>query len=390
MHSSAMPDTKPQATEHESQHSDHSGEQPTSTTSKTTVSPVIAMTFLIVVLLTVLLAMRLNSPSKDKELATLQAKIDQLNFRSGSAGISGISGEQLPDIATRIKKDADSMVLLAERYKQLIGDANAELVRKNADLLSAEQYRQTLTNDLVKYKNELQQAKSGAYEVDSLRREVADLKAQRDAQAGELASLKKQLADAGEMASTADLADLQRKFDETLRQKDFFESRARELESELSKQKSLFAKSENELLPAAVELFKTLRKLENQSDLEITKAYSRIGSELGAEVVKTMTFPTGSAKMNPADETPVRMLINDVADGDMLLVVGYASETGNVDGNRTLSSDRATGVAELLSSAKRPGQQVQAVYLGQTDRFGSRFPERNQCCEIWHIRAKQQ
>jgi flagellar motor protein MotB len=60
-----------------------------------------------------------------------------------------------------------------------------------------------------------------------------------------------------------------------------------------------------------------------------------------------------------------------------------------VDGNRTLSSDRATGVAELLTTVKTPGQKVQAVYLGQTDRFGSRIPERNQCCEVWHIRAKK-
>ena len=91
--------------------------------------------------------------------------------------------------------------------------------------------------------------------------------------------------------------------------------------------------------------------------------------------------------MNPADEEPVRQLLAEIPDGDMLFVVGYASETGNVDTNRTLSSDRATGVAELLTSVKRPGQKVQATYLGQTDRFGSRIPERNQCCEVWHIRA---
>jgi hypothetical protein len=31
---------------------------------------------------------------------------------------------------------------------------------------------------------------------------------------------------------------------------------------------------------------------------------------------------------------------------------------------------------------------VQAVYLGQTDRFSSRVPERNQICEVWRIRRK--
>jgi outer membrane protein OmpA-like peptidoglycan-associated protein len=110
--------------------------------------------------------------------------------------------------------------------------------------------------------------------------------------------------------------------------------------------------------------------------------------DLGASVVKDLTFPTGSAKMGAADEDPVRSLVENVPDGDMLLVIGYASETGNVDGNRTLSSDRATAVAELLTSVKQPGQLVQAVYMGQTDRFSSRTPERNQICEIWHIRGK--
>jgi outer membrane protein OmpA-like peptidoglycan-associated protein len=84
----------------------------------------------------------------------------------------------------------------------------------------------------------------------------------------------------------------------------------------------------------------------------------------------------------------VRGLVNELPDGDLLLVIGYASETGNEDKNRKLSSDRATAVAELYSSLKRPTQLVQAVYLGQTDRFSSRIPERNQLCEIWRIRKK--
>jgi flagellar motor protein MotB len=60
-----------------------------------------------------------------------------------------------------------------------------------------------------------------------------------------------------------------------------------------------------------------------------------------------------------------------------------------VDSNRVLSSDRATAVAQSFSANKRPGQLVQAVYLGQTDRFSSRIPERNQLVEIWRIRKKQ-
>ena len=105
-------------------------------------------------------------------------------------------------------------------------------------------------------------------------------------------------------------------------------------------------------------------------------------------MIKTLTFPTGSAKLDAADEDPVRRLLDNVPDGDLLLAIGYASETGNVDSNGKLSSDRATAVAELLTSVKRPGQQVQAVYLGQTDRFSSRTPESNQLVEVWQIHKK--
>ena len=49
----------------------------------------------------------------------------------------------------------------------------------------------------------------------------------------------------------------------------------------------------------------------------------------------------------------IRNLVNDIPDGDLVLAVGYASETGNVDSNRTLSSDRATAVARVLELAPR-------------------------------------
>ena len=92
--------------------------------------------------------------------------------------------------------------------------------------------------------------------------------------------------------------------------------------------------------------------------------------------------------LSAPDEETVRNLAAEIPEGDLMLVIGYASETGNVDGNRVLSSDRATAVARMYSDIKRPGQLAQAVYLGQTDRFSSKIPERNQLCEIWRVRKK--
>ncbi|MEI6675955.1 MAG: OmpA family protein [Verrucomicrobiota bacterium] len=383
-----MPDTQNQPSGQESTAPATQGNPPADRANKLTVTPTQAMILVIVALLVVLIVMKLKTPTESQKLAPLRAEIEELKRHSGSIGLpTAGGGEQLEDIAERMKKDADSMVLLAGRYKQLIDDGNAELLKKNADLLRSEQYRQVMSNDYDRVKNELQQAKSGGYDADSLRREVADLKVRRESQAAELAGLKQRLAAAGEQAPKADLDNMQRRLEEITRTKEFFESRAKELESELGKAR-LFARSENELLPAAVKLFQTLRQLENQSESDFKKAYAQIGTDLSANVLKTLAFPTKSARMDAAEEEPLRQILTNVPDGDMVLVIGYASETGNVDGNRTLSSDRATAVAELLTSVKRPGQQVQAVYLGQTNRFSSRTPERNQLCEIWQIRKQ--
>ena len=92
------------------------------------------------------------------------------------------------------------------------------------------------------------------------------MKAQRDALAAELAAVRQELAAKGQGVSADDFADLQRRFEETLRAKEFFEAKVKELEGDLSKAK-LFASSENELLPAAVELFRSLRQLEGKAGL---------------------------------------------------------------------------------------------------------------------------
>jgi outer membrane protein OmpA-like peptidoglycan-associated protein len=103
----------------------------------------------------------------------------------------------------------------------------------------------------------------------------------------------------------------------------------------------------------------------------------------------TLSFATGSSTLSKKDLSQIDEIVSaEVPDGDLTLIIGYASETGNPDANQNLSSDRATAAAEYFASNKRPGQLVQAVYLGQTDRFSSRVPERNQICEVWRIRRK--
>lgn len=357
--------------------------------------PAVALAFVIIALLGVLIVMVLRGnrglASGSPEVTQLQAEANalrtQLNNERVAMGLRPLEGggaESVEEIAARLKKDADTMVALATSFQAMLADKDVEIKAKNAEILRLEQLRQSFAAESKRLNDELQRALVNGSETDLLRRDLAASKAKCDALATELAALRAK----GEGIPSDEFADLKRRYEETLRAKEFFEAKVQELESELSKAR-LFASSENELLPAAVELFRSLRQLEGKADSEISTAYSSLGVSLGANVLHTLNFATGSSTLIPADEEKIRGMVSEIPDGDLLFVVGYASETGNVDNNRTLSSDRATVAAQLFSSVKRPGQLVQAVYLGQTDRFSSRIPERNQIVEIWRIRKKQ-
>jgi outer membrane protein OmpA-like peptidoglycan-associated protein len=362
--------------------------------SKPSLPPAVALAFVIIALLGVLIVMVLKNGSwrstpSDADVSALQAEANALrseyNRERVAMGLRPVEGdsEAIEEVAGRVKKDADTLVALATSYQRMLAEKDSELTARNAEILRLERLRQSLSAEITRLQGELQRSMVNGSDNDLIRRDLADLKAQRDALAAELNEARQK----NSGVSAEDYADLKRQLEETQRAKEFFEARVQELEGDLSKAK-LFASSENELLPAAVELFRSLRKLENLPDSEISSAYSSLAVALGADVLKTLNFATGSSALAAADDEAVRNLVAEIPDGDLLLAIGYASETGSVDSNRTLSSDRATAAAQLISSVKRPGQLTQAVYLGQTDRFSSRIPERNQLVEIWHIRGK--
>lgn len=369
------------------------------TSSKILTPPAAALVFVIMALLGVLIVVAIRGVISNRssvsaaDITNLEAEVNarrsELNRQRMALGYAPLEGtsEPIDNIATRLKADADTLVALAGRFQEMLAEKDSEVTAKNAEWLRSEQLRQTLASENARLQAELGRALAAGSDSDRLRSDLANLKSQRDALADELNATLEKLKTMTAGVSPEDYQSLERRLEEALRAKDFFEARVIQLEGDLSKAK-LFASSENELLPAAVQLFRNLRELEGRPDSELTTSYSNLGVELGASVLHTLPFATGSAGLTPADEEMVRGLVNELPDGDLLLVIGYASETGNEDKNRKLSSDRATAVAALYASLKRPTQLVQAVYLGQTDRFSSRIPERNQLCEIWRIRKK--
>jgi outer membrane protein OmpA-like peptidoglycan-associated protein len=365
-------------------------------------NPVVLLLFMILIMVVALAAISLSGKgsskpgigSDDPVMAALKADLDarrsELNRQRMAMGLPPLEGasEPIEDIATRVKSDTDTLVGLAGSFQQMLGDKDAEISSRNSEVLRLEKLRQDVSMENSRLQTELNRALFATTEVDQLKKSIDSLQSQRDALSMELSDTRAKLAEAAGSVNADDYADLQRRYDEAIRSKAFFENRVNELEALLNKAE-LFAKSETELLPAAVELFRRLRKLEGMKDSDLTTEYSKLGDELGASVMHTLDFKTGSSKLSPEDMVHLENIAgNDVPDGDLTLIIGYASKTGDSVNNERLSSDRATAAAKHFSSMKREGQNVQAVYLGQTDRFSSEVPERNQICEVWRIRKK--
>ena len=366
------------------------------------ISPVVFLLFMIFAMVVVLAVINLSQGNQsslgnskaisDKDPlivaheAELRALRSEINRERISMGLSALPDgfEPLDEIAERLKTDADTLVALAGRFQQMLAEKDAEVSQRNSEILRLERLRKDVSLENARLQSELQRALLSGSDSDRLKSLVARLEAQRDALSQELETARTKLAEMSGTITADQYADLERRLQEAQRTSDFFENRVKDLEKV-----ALFAKSENELLPAAVELFRRLRKLEGVSKADLSTEYSKIGVELRANVLHTLAFKTGSSELNQMDKDQIAQIVSsDVPDGDLAFIVGYASTTGNSASNKTLSSDRATTAAEYFDGMKRPGQKVQAVYLGQTDRFSRKIHVENQICEVWIIRRK--
>lgn len=150
----------------------------------------------------------------------------------------------------------------------------------------------------------------------------------------------------------------------------------------------LFVTSHDQLPLTAQSLFNELKQLERASPTELASAYTKIGSNLQAENLQRVKFASGSALLNFKDQNVLKSNLVATNTDDYFLVVGYASTSGDASTNQTLSANRATSVASLVNQLKKQGQDVRAVYLGQTKRFSKTNHSENQLCEIWRIRKQ--
>jgi outer membrane protein OmpA-like peptidoglycan-associated protein len=307
-------------------------------------------------------------------LQMLQSSVDQERAKMGMSPRYGETAESAETVASRITEDASTLAAMAKGVKDLIADKDAEIDRLTKDWTQSLATQKDLRERLATAQEQLNKALIEGSEATTLRRQLEAANKRIIALGDEIRRLSE---------GTGDMAAL-------MAERDGLLARIAELESQLS-QASLFASTEAELIKEAVALFRALRDLEDKPDSEINTAYSQFAVKLGSMVMeRPIQFPTGVSEVSPEEIARIRSFIGEAPPEALIFVVGYASETGNVDANRILSSDRATAVAKVIEQEKQSGQRVQAAYIGQTDRFSSRIPERNQICEVWQIVPKAQ
>jgi len=342
------------------------------------------LTVVIALLLGFMISMNLQQKKKtdqgdlyaaQAELASRTATVNAERARQGLPPLEGVGMDSPEQIAARLTKDAATLANFSDRFRSLLAEKDSIIAEKNNSLLVSEQARQALSSQLAKVQNQFDKTVADGASVELLRsqlneaRTTLEMFSQRPT-AEELQAAKLRIADleaqlAAEKARPAPVI----------------------TQPLPANNVDLFADSHDELMPMAHGLFRGLRELQDKSDSENQAAYNHFATEYKARFLKEIRFASGSSELNPADKMAIAEAIATLPPNSMVLVVGYASTTGNADANRSLSSQRAKNVATSIDFAKPGNQSVQAVYIGQTNRFSSRIPERNQVCEVWQINA---
>lgn len=213
-------------------------------------NPVVFLLFMIfaMVLVLAVIGLKNNRPSSkepvgsdDPTVALLKADIEarrmELNRQRLAMNLPPIEGSSEPvdDIARRLKRDAETLVALAESFRQMLSEKDSQLSERNGEILRLEKLRQDVSMENSRLQSELNRAFSESADSRILKSAVETLRSERDGLARELADARARLGEMADSVSGVEFSDLKRRFEETSRERDFYEDRVRELEAELEK-----------------------------------------------------------------------------------------------------------------------------------------------------------
>ena len=387
-------------------------------------SLVVGLIFGATLLLLLLLIMYLvrggfgSSPSPElaelkERVAERRAAINKERLRLGLEPLgAGSPTRSVGAIASRLAEDASTLA-------EIVGQMQTELARTREELRGATTLYEAATRRNTQLTRQLGKARLSAEDAEALRTQLADTRSLLDASNRRAENLQSRLDQAPDQTA---LDTVRRQLDSALKERDSLRSQLRTIESstagmiapdefaslkdrlarlepennrlryELQKLRAelnktrLFTDKVDSLPAAAKALYVELSKLETADGARLKQEYDRIRRELNATVVDTISFQTGSSQVDLAKVEEISRTVQAAGDKSYFLVVGYASKTGNFDRNKELSKERATTIASVADTAKKDSQGVQAVFLGQTDRFSKSQVTQNQVCEIWEIR----
>jgi len=327
------------------------------------------------------------SPDEQTSSAALEGQIDailnnaqalQLRFESLKT-----ANQKLTGMNTQLENQVQGNVGTITR----IGTENAGLKNQVAQLQNlarnAQAYQQQAQNygKAIAEKDAIiaqLQNRPSSDSLQQLRKTLGTERTTKEELFKKVQSLELKMSSMVDAKDAGDQALLRKQNDELRRQ-------IQELQTKIDFSK-LFVKSYDQLPPKAQKLYNELKGLEGFDAQKLSGAYTKIANELSAETLQQVKFATGSSILNFADQTKIKGMLDTTNDTDYFLVVGYASKTGGAVSNEKLSAKRATAVASVVNQLKRQGQDVRAVYLGQTDRFSATNNADNQLCEIWKIK----
>lgn len=334
-----------------------------------------------------------NGPGSDENsrVADLQKRLEELKEDERTQNLVGNRqnfGAGTTTYGVDPLKLAEEISLEANTLAGMIGSFAKTIQEKEALIQTArdrEAFLNSRVQDLQRKNVELNEM---VIETNSLRQELESIRTLYEAAQRQIEELRKR-------PDLATVEELRRQNDELrarLLALSDLETENSQLRDEVRRLRALldrsrlFVENADALPSVAQRLFRELQRLENFEPAQLADQYARIENELAAKPLRSINFATGSAQLTTEKISIIKNDLRETHPGAFLLVVGYASTTGDQAANRTLSSNRATAVASQVNLDKKGTQDVRAVFLSETNRFSKEQPALNQICEIWEIR----
>lgn len=389
--------------------------QQTTTSQNANTTMLVAMGCILLLGLAAVLIFKKKDTSSEDELNALKQKIREQELASGIGSDPLASAAEVEARLKAIRDNADKLqggfdnlkndlTTTSEALKQArsANQAQQNVIASNAAQITGLRQQLSQLNSLAgnaslyqKQAQDLQnqitlkdqqiaqlQARPSKESLSLAESDLQDAKSSKAKLSDELAVLKQQMLN---MVSADKLSQIEKETETLRTENKQLREQLQALRTKLDFAR-LFIKSHEQLPAKASALFKQLQTLEGKKPDQLAAAYTVIKTTLKADNLRQVKFATGSSLVNFTDQANIRNTLGTTEANDYFLVVGYASKTGDAASNETLSANRATAVASIVNMLKQEGQDVRAVYLGQTDRFSKSNAGDNQLCEIWRIK----